>query len=618
VTLQTSPERSFVEQRLLSATAESESAGRRAERLSWARLIVFVIAVILFAAGRPWSTGAAIGAAGLFVLLATMHRRVAARTQRAREMAAAAGASLARMDRRWDDMPPARTVELRDESLNFAAARDLDITGRVSLFRLLDMGLPDVGGRCTLGWLLSDPPPLEVLRARQASVAALRQRPELLLESARSARFSAAARLRPPPEYLEGFRRWCAARDEPLARWLVLSTRILTTVLLAAIVVATVLPAARGAAAAVATVMIPLQLVAAAIARRHLRRHLGVAADLLPAAGGVADAIQLITSEREVEGRYGEVQRVLTTEHAGPAIARLSRLFEWDAVRHSPMLHAVANALVALDVHVAAGLDAWRAASGSLLSRWIDLVGEAQALTALGTLAYENPGWMMPDIHEAAEPALDAGECGHPLLPREVAVTNPVSLAMPGDVLVLTGSNMSGKTTYLRSVGLNALLAMAGGAVCAHMRIRRCRVRTSVRVEDDLSRGASLFFAEVSRLRDIVADAEHAVAPPVLFLLDEVLHGTNAPDRRRATQLVLERLAASGSAGVVTTHDPEIAGVEGTLADRAHHAHFSDSVEAAGDRVGMVFDYRLRDGPATTTNALRILQLLGLSGAGRT
>jgi DNA mismatch repair ATPase MutS len=207
-------------------------------------------------------------------------------------------------------------------------------------------------------------------------------------------------------------------------------------------------------------------------------------------------------------------------------------------------------------------------------------------------------------------------DCGHPLIANEVRVVNPVALDSPGSVIVISGSNMSGKTTYLRAVGLNALLAQAGGPGCAaELTIRRCRVRTTVRVEDDLSAGVSLFFAEVSRIRDIVTDAAKGSDgdPPVLFLLDEILHGTNAADRRQASQLVLRRLIATGSSGLITTHDPGIAEL-GSHGGRVVHAHFTDAVGSEQGEVTMTFDYVMKPGPATTTNALRILEALGLSG----
>jgi DNA mismatch repair ATPase MutS len=329
----------------------------------------------------------------------------------------------------------------------------------------------------------------------------------------------------------------------------------------------------------------------------------------------VIGVMRVVEAEPEVPGRFGEIQQSFISDDTSGMFSRLTRLFEWEAARHSPMLHAGLNALVAYDAHVAAAIDRWHAANGVRFPAALDLVADAQAMLALATLAYENPGWTMPLIHDGVAPMIAAAECGHPLIAGGARVPNPVALAGSGAVLIVSGSNMSGKTTYLRAVGLNILLALAGGPVCgAEMRVARCRVRTSVRIEDDLAAGMSLFYAEVARIRDVVGDAEVAGAPPVLFLLDEILHGTNAADRREATRLVLQRLIAAGAAGIITTHDPSVAdGIPtGPGSGAVEQRHFTDAVTANGSAIDMTFDYAIRPGPATTTNALRILRLLGL------
>jgi DNA mismatch repair ATPase MutS len=334
---------------------------------------------------------------------------------------------------------------------------------------------------------------------------------------------------------------------------------------------------------------------------------------MLPDLVDLRDVLRAIVAQAPAEGRFGEVQRELAGTGATAAFDTLARLFDWNAVQHSPMQNAFMNASVAFDAHLAARIDRWRAEFGPRIPAWLELAGEAEALTALATIAYENPGWAIPVVHDDDAPVVRASECGHPMIAAGVRVTNPVALDAPGSAVVISGSNMSGKTTYLRAIGLNALLAQAGGAVCATtLGMRRCRVRTSVRIEDDLAAHVSLFMAEVRRIRDVVVDAEMDGAAPVLFLFDEILHGTNAPDRREATQLVLRRLIAAGAAGVITTHDPTIGDV--SMPAKVIHAHFTDSVSSGNAGVTMTFDYTMRPGPATTTNALRVFEALGLSG----
>lgn len=604
-----------MERRRDAAAREADTAGRLAARLSSVRLGYVAAVVLLLAATDAWSWPAGIVAVALFVPLAVAHRRAERRALHARGLASACRASLARMARDWAAIPPARVPEPDARPMNAAAARDLDILGEVSLFRLLDVGLA-LGGACTVRWLLGDPAPLAVIQDRQAAVASLRDRTDFLLETARISRFGGGRRPPPTAGQMAAFRAWCAEPARPLPRAVMLLARILTAVVLASVIVGTTVPRWREHAILAASIAVPAQLAVAVFARRHLRARLGAAADTLARLGDVVAVMRAIVAEPPAAGRMREIQELLSHEHAVDAFAALERLLDWDAIRYSPLMHFAANGAIGFDAHLADRFDRWHAAHGRVLPEWLDLVGEAQALTALATLAHENPGWELPSVHDDRGPMVTAGHCGHPLLPAEVRVVNPVALTEPGETLVLTGSNMSGKTTYLRAVGLNALLGLAGGPVCATaMTLRRCRVRTSVRVEDDLSRGSSLFFAEVSRISDIVRDAEAAGSPPVLFLLDEILHGTNAGDRREATRLVLERLTASGSAGIITTHDPAVGEWRDERGDggRVRNAHFTDSVTEVNGDVRMTFDYTLRDGPARTTNALRILELLGLS-----
>ena len=603
----TSQERDYLERCLASAQQTFLAQDQRAQRLSWARLLYFTLAIGILTASGLWTWATALAAAVPFVLLIHWHRRVSAQAEVARGTRDAARAAIARSDRDWANIPPLQAIPL-DDIPNRAAIRDLDVYGDRSLFRLLDVGLAAVGGACVLRWLLSDPATLSEIPARQVSVSSLRARPGLLIENARLSR--QGQYWRSTAKAIGAFREWCLQPAHPLSASFVWLARILTATMLVAIVTAIAFPDWRRQAVMAISFMLAAQLAVSAIGRRHLQSRLAGAADSLSALSNVIAVMRLVATEAKVDGRFGMIQQRLADERALEAVARLARLFDWDAVRYSPMTLAAANAVIGFDAHLAVAFDRWHAKNGTRVPAWIDLTGEAQALFALATLAYENPSWSMPVVHDEDAPVMDAPDCGHPLIAEPQRVANPVSLKAPGDVLIISGSNMSGKTTYLRAVGLNALLALAGGPVCATaMRVRRCRVRTSVRVEDDLSAGASLFFAEVARIREIV-DAAASDGPPVLFLLDEILHGTNAADRRQATQLVLRRLIAAKAAGLITTHDPA---VSDGMVDRPRHGHFTDTVTTNGAGVQMTFDYSLRAGPATTTNALRILELLGVS-----
>jgi DNA mismatch repair ATPase MutS len=243
-------------------------------------------------------------------------------------------------------------------------------------------------------------------------------------------------------------------------------------------------------------------------------------------------------------------------------------------------------------------------------------LGELEALAALATLAHDNPEWTMAEIDPAAT-VLTADGLGHPLLPSEVRVVNDVKLGPPGSFLLVTGSNMSGKSTLLRAVGLNVVLAQAGGPVCAtRLRMPPVELWTSMRVQDSLERGVSYFMAELERLKQIV-DASCAVADRdgarqlQLYLLDEILQGTNTAERQVAARRIIHLLLSRPAIGAVSTHDLTLADVE-DLRQAARAVHLTETVSDGPDGPGMSFDYKLRPGIARSSNALRLMELVGL------
>ena len=195
-------------------------------------------------------------------------------------------------------------------------------------------------------------------------------------------------------------------------------------------------------------------------------------------------------------------------------------------------------------------------------------------------------------------------------------MTNDVELGPPGTMLVISGSNMSGKSTLLRAIGLNVLLARIGGPVCASsMTCPPMVLRTSLRVQDSLAGGMSYFMAEALRLRDIVFEAEvsrDGAHAPLMYLVDEILRGTNSEERAVAARFIVARLLETRAIGAITTHDLGVFDVP-ELRGRLHHAHFAERFEQSASDERLIFDYRLRPGPATSRNALRLLQLIGLS-----
>ena len=255
-----------------------------------------------------------------------------------------------------------------------------------------------------------------------------------------------------------------------------------------------------------------------------------------------------------------------------------------------------------VELHAVRALERWRDKHAAKAKSWFDAYGALESLATFGILAHDFPGFAWPEI--SGELRFEAVALGHPLVPADKRVCNDVGPLAQGHALVITGSNMSGKSTLLRSIGVACVLATAGGPTCAKsLTIGRLRLGTSMRVNDSLAEGASRFFAELQRLKLVVDMAAHA--PGVLFLLDEVLYGTNARERLIGSRATLAWLLDHGALGAVSTHDLALA----DSAERTRNVHFEEQV--TGDE--MTFDYKLRDGIVQSSNALRLMRKLGVA-----
>jgi hypothetical protein len=298
---------------------------------------------------------------------------------------------------------------------------------------------------------------------------------------------------------------------------------------------------------------------------------------------------------------------------ASEQMTRFERVLGWFEIRHNGMLYPFINVAFLWDVHCSVALEAWQAKSGSLLRPWLEALGHWEALSSLAGFAHDNPDFVFPDFVTGAS-QFSAQGLGHPLIPSGVRVSNDVILEGPGSALLVTGSNMSGKSTLLRAMGLSAVQAMAGTAVCAReMTLSPLSVYTSMRISDSLSAGVSHFYAELKKLRAVLRATDGQ--PPVFFLLDEILHGTNSEERQVGARWILAELLKAGATGAVSTHDMALCELPTELSRKVRTVHLRESVEGEA----MTFDYRLREGPVRGGNALLLMRSLGLSvplGAG--
>ncbi|MTI83235.1 MAG: DNA mismatch repair protein MutS [Firmicutes bacterium] len=285
-------------------------------------------------------------------------------------------------------------------------------------------------------------------------------------------------------------------------------------------------------------------------------------------------------------------------------IKKLFNIVERMNLRYSS-LHPVINIGVLWDLQTLIKLEKWRSGSGRSLRSWIQVIAEFEALSSLAGLAHDHPHWTVPEIKES-KPAFKAVALGHPLIKDEVRVGNNVELSEPGIILLITGSNMSGKSTLLRTVGINLILAYAGAPVCAKELSCSCmNVYTSIHINDNLEKNISSFYAELQRIKLIVDAAKFG--EPIIFLIDEIFKGTNSKDRILGAQAVLKSLHELAAIGLVSTHDLELSRLEQEIPQIKNY-HFTDQISGRE----ITFDYRLKPGVSKSTNAVALMKIIGI------
>jgi DNA mismatch repair ATPase MutS len=307
-----------------------------------------------------------------------------------------------------------------------------------------------------------------------------------------------------------------------------------------------------------------------------------------------APLLRRLCQALETEGHPASIQ-----------IKRLARLLHLLDTKKNQLFMPFAAVLL-WTTQLALAIDVWRGVSGPAIATWLAAVGEFEALCALAAYAAENPGDPFPEI-VTDRVGFEAQEMGHPLIPVAECVRNDVQLGGETRVLIVSGSNMSGKSTLLRTVGINAVLALAGAPVrAAGLRLSPFSLGATLRIQDSLQAGRSRFYAEITRVRQLV---DLARGPrPLLFLFDELFHGTNSHDRRIGAESILRGLITRDAIGLITTHDLALAEIVAGLGSRAVNVHFEDHFENGRIR----FDYRMRPGVVEHSNALALMRAVGL------
>lgn len=583
--------------RLADRKALRDLLGRRERLLGNGRVVVFLAALLLayLAFGPPhllsgWWLFLPLF---LFSVLLVWHERVSRAWIRSGRSAGFYERGLARLEDRWSGsgQPGER---FRDDNHPYAA--DLDLFGTGSLFELLCTARTRTGEDTLAAWLKAPATPDEV-KARQQAVAELGPRLDLredlaLLgsDAAAGVDFAALAAWGSSPPVLVA----------PVLRVVVFVLGLVALVMLVGW-----LAWDFGVAPLIGVIFVEggltlvlferVQQVVGAVDKR--------ARDLVLLAGVLAR----LERETFTSPRLGQLRAALDTTGAAPSlrIFQLSNLVDLLNSRRNQLFLPFALLLM-WTTQLAFAIERWRLRSGPALRDWLAVVGQFEALCALATYAYENPDDVFPEVVPSG-PCFDGSELGHPLIPVARCVRNDLRLGDDLRVLVMSGSNMSGKSTMLRTVGVNAVLALAGAPVRASkLRLSPLMVGATLRIQDSLQQGRSRFYAELLRVRTVV-DLSRG-SPPLLFLLDEIFHGTNSHDRRQGAEAVVRGLVTAGAIGLVTTHDLSLTHIVEVLAPRAANVHFADHFENGA----MVFDYTMRPGVVQNSNALALMRAVGL------
>jgi hypothetical protein len=580
-------------------------------RFFWLRLIVFLfgglLVFITFALGDAWLGGvtALVYAVG-FLTVVLFHRRNDSRVARVRISLHLIQRQMARMKLDWVNIP-LRSQLSPDASHPFDS--DLNLSGARSLHHLLDTAISQGGSQRLRGWLLETLPDRDVIEDRQSllkeiiPLAGFRRRIALLGEQVSGA----------------SGERW---DGEALVRWLNshsgekhLSTSL---ILLFGLALLNLVLFILNAAGFIPPYWIPSLLLYATIYISKYRTlsnlfqeayHLSETLDKFRAV-----LVYLEKYPYPRKGRLSHLCRHFWDASPPPSglLRRLSMVASAASLQGNPFVWILLNTLMPWDLFFAHLMEGYKERARELLPGWLEAWYELEAVNSLANFAYLNQGSVFPTIHPSnmvgERPVFRARKLGHPLIPDAVRIANDFEFDKMGELAIITGSNMSGKSTFLRTLGINLVLAYAGGPVTgAHLETLPFRLYTSMNLADSLNDGISYFYAEVKRLKGLLDAVESGSSQPVFFLIDEIFRGTNNRERQIGSRAYIQNLAGGHAVGAVATHDLELARLADEL-PQVYNFHFRENVLNGR----MVFDYRLRPGPCPTTNALKIMQIEGL------
>lgn len=578
------------------------SLKEQGNQLASQRLIVFFAGLVAIFLSFQWGETVALGVTlvwmALFGWLIVRYNRVTHTQRLFATQRALKADQVARLTLDWDKIPLSHASAPADHPF----ATDIDITGTYSLHRLLDTTTTQGGSERLLSWLAAQTPAVDTILNRQALIKELLDQGRYLRE-----RLRLAGQLL----MIRGTR-WDGA---PLVDWLQRSgqaeaTSFSSVVVLAGLAGLNIVLFALYSL----NIIPPLWIASFAIYGVLTLRAWGKIGGLFTQALSLQTALdQLRTVFAYLEDeQHGQALSAITRpfrqaqNRPSSQIKRISQIVSATSIQRNPVVWIVLNFFLPYDVFFAYLLGKARGDLAERLPQWLDIWYEIEALNGLTTFAYLNPDHAFPSLSD--QPVLKARAIGHPLIPYTEKVSNDFLLTGLGQVVMITGSNMSGKSSFLRTLGLNMVLAYAGCVIDAEqLEIGLFRLFSCIRVTDSVVDGISYFYAEVRRLRGLLDALQTPDQPPVFFLIDEIFRGTNNRERLIGSESFIRALVGQQSLGLISTHDLELVKLADDIPQISNY-HFREHIR--DDR--MVFDYVLRSGPSPTTNALKIMAIEGL------
>lgn len=588
--------RSFFQLEKEKAAAAEQKEHERFKNIALLRLAAFAGMVIL---GVLWNkTGIGYWGIGILIFLVIflmlMRKQQQARTNRnfQRNLVSINEDELGRLDLRFKR--PDTGAEFREKDHNYSD--DLDVFGEYSLFKLLNRTHTAEGARRLANWL-KNPANAPEVNLRQGAASDFSQHPGLIQGWEATALLHEHA-----AKHVGEFQAWVAGTfAAPLRNMLPWRWYPLVTLVISVLYFTGIVPGI----AVLASLAIHLFILG------RYAEYVKVLANTTTSMGRTLTAYAELLKKAESAPYQSAWWQLRKERIAGSsaALATAGNLFEKLDYRNNPYFAIFIGIPTLWDLHILNGLESWKAAHHDHLTDWLDVLADTEAMNSLAGHAFANPEYAVPEVRDSPEVTILANGLGHPLIPAAKRISNNFAMQGTGKTILVTGSNMSGKSTFLRTIGLNLVLAQMGAVVSAGaFACSPVRVFSSMRTQDSLEESTSSFYAELKRLRKLLVLADEQHQAPVFYLLDEILKGTNSADRHRGAEALIRQLHAKKASGMVSTHDLEL-GEWGATENYIHNFHFRSDVENGK----LHFDYRLHEGICRSFNASELMRMMGIA-----